>query len=84
MKIARMLVLVVMLLSPLALLLSQKRDIPREIVAAQTSLQTASNELQHAGGEWGGHRAAALKHVQAALNEVNQAEAWAREHGDIK
>src|SRR5438552_11169679 len=34
--------------------------------------------------EWGGHRVQAMKHIDAALDELEEAERWAREHHDIK
>ncbi len=54
------------------------------VMSAQQSLQTAKNELEHAGTEWGGHRVQAIKHIDAALKELEQAEQWARQHHDIK
>ena len=47
-------------------------------------LKGAYNDLEHAGGEWGGHRVNAMAHIQEALAELNEAEKWAREHHDIK
>ena len=51
---------------------------------AEQSLHTAKGELEHAGTEWGGHRVQAIKHIDAALKELDQAEQWARQHHDIK
>ena len=53
-------------------------------VRAEQALRTAKGELEHAGGEWGGHRVQAMKHIDAALHELEQAEQWARQHHDIK
>ncbi len=51
------------------------------VMSAEQSLRTAKGELEHAGGEWGGHR---VQHIDAALHELEQAEQWARQHHDIK
>jgi hypothetical protein len=60
------------------------RDAPGEIMAAQQALKNARNELAKAGNDWGGHRVAAMKHVDAALAEVQEAEKYAREHHEMK
>jgi hypothetical protein len=73
-----------MVLSPMALLFPQKSDVPAQVASARTALQGAYNDLQRAGGEWGGHRALAMNHIQEAIKELNEAEKWAREHHDIK
>src|SRR6266566_2717887 len=57
---------------------------PAEVDRAEQSLQTAKGELEKAGTEWGGHRVQAIKHIDAALKELEQAEQWARQHHDIK
>ncbi len=51
---------------------------------AEQSLQTAKKELEGAGAEWGGHRVQAIKHIDAALHELELGEQWARQHHDIK
>ena len=86
MKIATLLLFSVLMMSPSATLFSSpfQKDKPAEVDRAQQSLQTAKNELEHAGTEWGGHRVQAMKHIDAALHELEQAEQWAREHHDIK
>ncbi|HZQ96153.1 MAG TPA: hypothetical protein VFA67_14145 [Candidatus Sulfotelmatobacter sp.] len=86
MKIAMLTLLAVMVMSPAVSLFPQppQRDVPAEIDAARRSLQTANTELEHAGGQWGGHRVAAMKHIQQAVAELNEAEKWARAHHDIK
>jgi len=86
MKIATLLLFSVMMMSPSATLFSSpfQKDKPAEVDRAQQSLQTAKNELEHAGTEWGGHRVQAIKHIDAALKELEQAEQWARQHHDIK
>ena len=85
MKIAT-LVLAVTILLPGATLLPQppQRDVPAEVDSARNALKGAYNDLEHAGGEWGGHRAKAMQHIQAAVTELNEAEKFAREHHDIK
>lgn len=85
MKIATLL-LAAMIMVPATSLFSQapKRDVPADVEAARRDLQGAYSSLEKAGGDWGGHRANAMKHIQEALNELNQAEKWAREHHDIK
>ena len=85
MKIATLALLSVMMMAPSAILSSSpQRDKPGEVDRAERSLQTAKNELARAGTEWGGHRVQAIKHIDAALHELEEAERWAREHHDIK
>jgi len=62
----------------------QQHDVPGEVDAARRALQGARNDLEHAGGEWGGHRVAAMKHIDEAVRELNEAEKWAKEHHDIR
>jgi hypothetical protein len=85
MKIAT-LVLAATILVPAGTLLSQppQRDVPAEVDAARNALKGAYNDLQHAGGEWGGHRVNAMNHIQEAIKELNEAEKWAKEHHDTK
>jgi hypothetical protein len=59
-------------------------DVQAEMLRARQALEAAKNELVHAGGQWGGHRQAAIQHVDAALAETAKAEQWARQHKDIK
>ena len=85
MRITSLLLLTVMVLSLTAVLFPQQhRDVPAEVDSARHALQNAYNDLEHAGGEWGGHRSNAMKHIQEAIRELNEAETWAREHRDIK
>jgi hypothetical protein len=86
MKIATLILLLLMItLSAVPLFpVAPQRDVPGEVAAARQALQTARNELDHAGGEWGGHRVAAIKHIDSALAELAEAEKWAREHHDVK
>jgi hypothetical protein len=86
MKIATFVLLSMMMMIPSPTLLSApfQKDKPAEVDRAEQSLQTAKGELEKAGNEWGGHRVAAIKHIDAALQELDKAEGWAREHHDIK
>ncbi len=86
MKIATLILLALMITLPTVPLLPEppQRDVPGEVESARRALQGARNDLEHAGGEWGGHRAEAIKHIDAALKELGEAEKWAREHHDIK
>jgi len=64
---------------------SARRDAitpPRQ--RAEQSLHTAKSELEKAGTEWGGHRVAAIKHIDAALQELEKAQDWAGQHHEIK
>jgi len=61
-----------------------QKDVPADIGRAQQALQNAKTELTNAGTDWGGHRIAAIKHVDAALAEVQKAEQWARQHKEMK
>ena len=60
------------------------RDVPVEMYRARAGLETAKKELASAGGEWGGHRVAAMNHVDQALEEIQKAEDFAREHKLMK
>jgi hypothetical protein len=86
MKIATLILLVLMIMLPAVPLFPEppQRDLPAEVESARRALQGARNDLEHAGGEWGGHRGAAMKHIDEALGELREAEKWAREHHDIK
>jgi len=44
-----------------------------EIAAAMTHLREAKQNLEHAAHDFGGHRVAALKHVNEALEECRMA-----------
>jgi hypothetical protein len=63
--------------------LAQERretDVPAEINRARAGLETAKQELERAGNEWGGHRVAAITHINQALAEIKKAEDYARAH----
>ena len=47
-----------------------------QIAAAMQHLREAKQNLEHAAHDFGGHRAAALKHVNEALEECRQALAY--------
>ena len=86
MKIVRIILLgLIVIFTTVPLLPSPpQRDVPAEVESAKRALRGARNDLEHAGGEWGGHRVAAMKHVDEALKELDEAEKYAREHHDIK
>jgi len=84
MKITSLVLLALMIMLPTVPLQPFGRDVPAEVESAKRLLQSARNDLDHAGGEWGGHRYEAMKHIDAALKELAEAEKWAREHHDIK
>jgi hypothetical protein len=64
----------------------QKATPPNQanMLRGRQSLEVAKNELIQAGGEWGGHRMGAINHIDEALKEIQKAEAYAREHHEIK
>ena len=86
MKTAAVVLLALMIMVPTVPLLSDppQRDVPAEIESAKAKLSAAREDLNKAGGEWGGHREAAMKHIDEAWRELGEAEKWAREHHDIK
>ena len=86
MKLATFALLAMFVLSPAVSVYPEppQRDVPAEVNAARRALENAHNELEHAGGEWGGHRVAAMHHIEQAQAELIAAEKWAREHHDMK
>jgi hypothetical protein len=80
MKVVRLILLALMIMSPVVPLLPFQRDVPAEVESARRALQGARNDLANAGSDWGGHRVAAMKHIDAALSELAEAEKFAREH----
>jgi hypothetical protein len=86
MKIATLILLALMIVLPTVPLRPNppQQDVPAEVESSKKALQGAFNDLEHAGGNWGGHRVAAMKHIQEALNELGEAEKYAREHHDMK
>lgn len=75
-----------MLLVPAGTLFSQapQHDSAQAVDYTRRVLQGAYGDLEKAGDEWGGHRIKAMDHIKEAINELNQAEAWAKQHHDIK
>ena len=53
-----------------------KKEKHPEISSAMNHLREAKQNLEHAAHDFGGHRAAALKHVDEALEECRQAMAY--------
>jgi hypothetical protein len=86
MKIASLTLLALLVLTPAVSVFPEppQRDVPAEVEAARGALRNAHNELEHAGGQWGGHRVSAMRHIEQALAELNEAEKWARAHHDMK
>jgi len=60
------------------------KDIQSDMLQTRQHLNAAKDLAYRAGNEWGGHRMNAMKHIDAALAEVDQAEKYAREHHYIK
>ena len=85
MRIASLLLLATMILMPTASVFPEpQRDVPREMDAARHSLHEALDQLDHAGGKWGGHRVNAMNHIREALRELDEGERWAHEHHDVR
>jgi hypothetical protein len=57
-----------------------QRDVPADLQRARQALQNAMQELSASGNQWGGHRVAAMGHVKQALQEIQKAETYARQH----
>lgn len=85
MRTATFVLIALMLVMPTALLPQPpQRDRPFDVHEAREGLRSARAFLDQAGGEWGGHRAKAIHHIDEALRELDEAEHWARDHGDIR
>jgi hypothetical protein len=84
MKIATLVLAATILLPASLFSRAPQRDVPAEVESARGALRGAYNDLDHAGGQWGGHRVKAMEHIKAAMTELNEAEKWAKEHHDIK
>lgn len=54
-----------------------QQNVPANMLRARQSLEAAKDQLLNAGGQWGGHRMAAISHIDQALQEVQKAEAFA-------
>jgi hypothetical protein len=59
---------------------ANKKDIPAEMHNAIEQLTSAKSDLEKAGGEWGGHKANAINHINEALKEINLGVDWAHSH----
>jgi hypothetical protein len=59
-------------------------DIQADMAGARQHLTAAKDLAYRAGNEWGGHRMNALKHIEAAISEVDAAERYAKTHHYIK
>jgi hypothetical protein len=56
------------------------RNIPADMLRARQALLTARNELNQSGDQWGGHRVTAVNHINQALEEIQKAEEYAKQH----
>ena len=59
----------------------QTKDVPAEMHNAIEKLNGAKADLMKAGGEWGGHKANAINHINEALRELQIGADYARSHG---
>jgi len=81
MKITNLVLLLVMIAIPaVSGFPVPPQDRPANVDAARKALMSARTELEHSGGQWGGHLETAQTHIEAALKELDAAEQWAREH----
>jgi hypothetical protein len=82
----RLLTTIVLLLGLSGTAVPQKpvADVQADMVQARQALLAAKDKINRAGNEWGGHRMNALKDINAALAEVDKAEAYAKAHHYIK
>lgn len=76
-------ILLSLMLIATALSLTPQKDVPGRIDSARQALQNARSQLDQAGGDWGGHRENAIKHIEEAMGELNQAEKWAKDHHEM-
>jgi len=60
------------------------KDVQADMGQARQHLNLAKDLVYRAGNEWGGHRMNTLKHIDAALAEVDEAEKYARPHHYVK
>jgi len=60
------------------------KDVQGDMMQARQHLNAAKGLIDRAGNEWGGHRMNALKHIDAALADVDEAEKYARQHHYLK
>ncbi len=76
----RNLLILLVLFSLLSVAVPQSRaqqNVPANMARARQSLQVAKDQLLNAGGQWGGHRMAAISRIDQALQEIQEAEAFA-------
>jgi hypothetical protein len=59
---------------------SAGQDVPAELQEAYNKLVSARNDLEHAGGDWGGYRQKAINHIQEAESNLKQAQQWKKTH----
>lgn len=84
MKFATLLLAASILIFPASMFPHAPQDVPAQVDSARSALKGAYNDLQHAGGDWGGHRQNAMTHIQEAVKELNEAEQWAKAHHEMK
>ena len=85
----RLLVVAVLLLALSGFAVPQKelQDFPAEMQKmerTQQALETAKRELASSPDDWDTHRNKAIGHVTDALEDIRQAEAWARDRQKMK
>ncbi len=82
----RLLATVVLLLALSGFAVPQKptQDVQGDMVIARQHLVAARDLAYRAGDAWGGHRVNALNHINAAIQEVDKGEAYAKAHHYIK
>lgn len=59
---------------------ARDNDVPAELQSAMQKLESARNDLDHAGGDWGGFREKAISHIQEAQGNLKSAMEWRRSH----
>jgi hypothetical protein len=59
---------------------ASQQDVPAELQAAMDKLASARNDLEHAGGDWGGYRQQAINHIQEAESNLKKAREWKQTH----
>ena len=59
---------------------ARDNDVPAELQSAMQKLESARNDLDHAGGDWGGFREKAISHIQEAQGNLKSAMEWRQSH----
>ena len=59
---------------------ARDNDVPAELQSAMQKLESARNDLDHAGGDWGGFREKAISDIQEAQGNLKRAMEWRRSH----